>query len=480
MKRFGFLPRSFRDATILIASAFAAVPSSAVELKLAYTSTEDRVTTMQPAAAQEQGGPGVAATQRPKPRTEHQADQLSVFLGDDYFAEVHADSSNAIDFGSKRILTLSAGKKEWTSASLFSDLGFRLMEYQNRVMLGHMLSAAKADDPAIAAMGDPFELETLFSLRFPNDRAKPVTGLTRELLSDGSFSFRRNGEELVDFKASSSQVPDQFKEIYALWLVYRSRIHPQIRSEICKEGVFPAVLRTHWRNTGETGITTIVLENAEVIDGSPHRPKAEAADTVAEGPLLRVVLASRDQNLLKARPTLESAVVIADQATTGGRPLGGILALLEIGLQDGTDIAPATQQLRSKFQQDQECARFFAALKQSNKAECEAGLKTLREIDRANLAKDYILDVHIGDHLSSLGKTNEARVAFLSVLEQNPFIAGVWNDLGQLYFREYDMPKAWLCWDTARSLCPSHPMLKAVSEYEARIENDFPEFFMRI
>ncbi len=443
---------------------------------MVYAITEEGVTLRQPEG---QTSP-VAANASSKSRTERKEGRLTVTLGDSYFEEERADGSVRYNFRSRRILLRDPRKANWTSYPLYSDLGFRLMEYQNRVMLGRALAAGGIKETSIASMGDTFELETLFCLRFPGDRSKPVDGLTRKVLADGTWSYVRNADEVAGFKASAYKVPEQLRATYEKWLIYRSRIHPQIRREIVEAGAFPLLLRTHWHNTGETGVTTLLLKDSGTIEGSPHTPDpALEALPFAEGDLLKALLSSRDPKVRAERGTLDAAVRLADEAVARGRPLDGLLGLLEIQFQGGYDTAPALQQLHAQFSQDQECTRFIASLRQSSRTECEVGLKVLRGIDRKGLTKGYILDVHIGDQLSSLGQSKDAEAEFLSVLQLNPLLAGPWNDLGQLYYRRYDMPKAWLCWDAGRGVCPSHPMLQGVTKLEGRMQNDFPEYFMQ-
>jgi hypothetical protein len=447
---------------------------------MVYHLTEEGVTLMQAAGQTTGQALSAAGNSLSKPRTEVHEARLTVFLGESYFEEEKEGESIVYDLRSKRILTREPGKKDWKYSPLFSDLGFRLMEYQNRVMLGRALSAGGIKASSLANMGDTFELETLFCLRFPGDRSKAVDGLTRKLLTDGTLSFLRNSAEVVEFKASAYRVPAQLRDIYEMWLIYRSRIHPQIRRDIVETGAFPQLLRTHWHNSGETAVTTLLMQDSGTINGDPHRPDSAFVTLPnAEGALLEALLSSSDPKVRAEGPTLDAAVRLADKSVAAGRPLDGLLALLEIQFQGGGDTAPTLQRLHTEFSQDQECSRLVASLRQSSKAECENGLKALREIDRTGLTKGYILDVHIGDQLSNLGQSKEAETAFLSVLHHNPLLAGPWNDLGQLYFREFDMAKAWLCWNAGRGVSPSHPMLEGVTKLEGRLQSDFPEFFIQ-
>lgn len=454
----------------------------AVELQMTYSLSDERITTMQPAKPLQAGGNTLVKDQ-PKPaaipRTERQAGEEIVILGKDYFLVEKDGAKTMYNIKDRQVLAQQAGKQDWTAVSLYSDLGFRIMEYQNRVVLGRALAAGGVKDSGVAWMADPFELETLFAMRFPDARGKTVTGLKRETLGDGAWSFRRDRREVVRFMASTSKVPEELRAVFERWLVYTSRIHPDIRRDIVAKGFVPETLQAHWRNTGEEGTTALELKDVVIMEGNTHASAAGLAVVPGpEGPLREVVDASHDAKRRAACPTRESAVKFADEAIASGRALDGFLGLLEITFQSGDDIAADLRSYRGRMEQDQLCKQFFEGMAQSDKASCEHAVKVLRAIDRKDLKKDYILDIHLADALSSLGQRGEAETLFLSVLRRNPFLVGVWNDLGQLYYRGYEMDKAWLCWDVARTICSEHPMLKSITAFERRMEGDFPEFFL--
>ncbi len=434
------------------------------------------------AAKPQQANPTAAATTatgKGEPRTERHAGELVVALGCDYFLVERDGAATLYDLKGKRILTRAAGKHEWTEISLFSDLGFRVMEYQNRVMLGRVLSAGGIKDPSVLGMGDTFELETLFCLRFPDERGKPVAGLKRETLENGAWSFRKDGKEVVLFKPSVSAVSEEFRALFDRWMVYGCRVHPDIRREIVASGRVPQILLTHWKNTGEGDTSSLELKSVVESEDTAVTPAAGLATlSSAEGPLRELVELTRDPKRRAEGPTTDSLKRFADDAMASGRVLDGFLALLEITFQNGGDVSAEFRRYRDRITQDEACKRFFEGMAQSDKTSCEHAVEVLRSIDRKQLKKDYIVDIHLADALSTLGRGAEAETVIFSVLHRNSFLVGVWNDLGQQYYRGYEMGKAWLCWDTARAICPQHPMLKSITELERRLESDFPEFFL--
>ena len=74
-------------------------------------------------------------------------------------------------------------------------------------------------------------------------------------------------------------------------------------------------------------------------------------------------------------------------------------------------------------------------------------------------------------------QADQAVDLFVGALEVNPYIAGVYKDLGDIHYRQYDMYTAWQCWDAARDLAPSHFMLGDIQKLEQHLETEYPEFF---
>jgi hypothetical protein len=460
----------------------------AVELHLTYEQTEETETVMQPAAealgAAKPDGATEAKGGKAEPKHERKTAQIVFVIGERYLVVRQNGSALEYDFDAKRVLGREKADLPWTGSSLFSVIGFQVAEYQNRVMLGGLLSSVGLkDQEMLRGMGDTFELETLFGLRMPDERSKQVEGLTR-MEGKGkrkSWMYTHGGAEVVFFEPSTHMVPAELRDVYTRWFVYCMHLHPEIRRQIVEVGMVPARLRTNWCNTGMKGRTEVVLKSAEVRKGNSEAPASVlAVADGASGMLHEVLAASRDPKRWEQRATKESVAKAADEAIADGRALDGVLTLMEFYLQSGVNVTTELARHRQAIGADARCKQFFAAMQQGDKAACERSVEALRVMDRQGLTKAHVLDIHLANALTSLGKTDDAEKLFFSVLQANPLIAGVWHDLGQLYHGGYEMPMAWLCWDNARRLYPEHPMLAGITNLERRLEQDFPEFFLPV
>ena len=121
---------------------------------------------------------------------------------------------------------------------------------------------------------------------------------------------------------------------------------------------------------------------------------------------------------------------------------------------------------------------FFENLAPKDKRAAEKSGKTLGKIKRKGLTRGHVIDLMIAENKAMAGDFKGAKELFLKVLKINPYLAGAYKDLGDLFSRNYFAISAWQCWDTLRFLYPEHKMLKQVDGYEAWLQKTFPDFFL--
>lgn len=74
-------------------------------------------------------------------------------------------------------------------------------------------------------------------------------------------------------------------------------------------------------------------------------------------------------------------------------------------------------------------------------------------------------------------RDEQGRQLLLDALRVNPYLTGAWHDLGNVYYRSFRMPEAWICWDVGRRISPSDPMMKEVDQLELLLRTKNPQFF---
>jgi len=78
----------------------------------------------------------------------------------------------------------------------------------------------------------------------------------------------------------------------------------------------------------------------------------------------------------------------------------------------------------------------------------------------------------------AVGRYREAEPLYLSALEHNPWLTGVYKKLGDLYAASERLPLAWTAYEAALRINGSHPMLKSVLAEGPRLMKAYPDFFL--
>lgn len=460
----------------------AGLPAAAEEWRLVLRVTETTIT--RPSAKPSAGEPPAAAVQRAaaaEPVTETRTYEKRLTFGADYLASEEEKETEIYDFGSRRHFRLSAETNDHLDVSLYALVAFRVRELQNRIVLGNALRAGGVKEDS--GMLDPFEAESLFGLELPEKAApgappapaKP-DGFSRRVREDGGVEFVHGDRVVVGFTSGTLELAEGRRRDWERFLIHECAIHPRIRAQLVEAGHLPARLEFTSRDSFRTRTTVFESLRAEVAPA--QTPGQRLAGRAPRQPLESEPLLAAIARTTGARPpTKAEAIAFADAAIAAGRPLDGLLALLEHGFQTGDQPTDEIRRHKKTFERDEPCRRFFGGRGQANNEERERSLAAYDSIDRTNLQKAYVLDILRANMLGPLGRSAEAKRLLIAALEVNPFLGGVYGDLGNLHFHAYEMAEAWTCWDVGRRLHPGHRLLAGATELERRFARDFPHLF---
>lgn len=410
------------------------------------------------------------------PRSESRSYTQTIALAEDSLV-VEDDRQKIVhDFAQHRLLILNLASNTYEDWSLFSTVDFFAAELSNRNMLGAGMRAAKVAQAV--AQFDRFDNETalrLASAANPHNSPKPVI---ERVNVDHRIEFRCHERTAVHFTSSKIALPAEIQHRFVNYLAYSCAIHPEIRRAIADSAALPEELVFTWRNVNRVTTTTLRLVSAQPAETDHSALPTNATPAAAkDDPVSQVLVSIHEAERTGRRPTREDAIAFADGAIAKGRPLDGLMALLEYGLQSGEQLPNEIRRHRAKFDADTSCQIYLKAFDQSSQAACERGLAANASIVRTNLRRAYMLDLQRANHLDRLRKASEAQAAYLIVLRANPFHAGALHDLGHLLAHTFNHPTAWRCWDTARHLSPDHPMLKDIAERQQQLISLYPDFF---
>jgi hypothetical protein len=217
-----------------------------------------------------------------------------------------------------------------------------------------------------------------------------------------------------------------------------------------------------------------VTQKSETPDAPYALPALER--TTLQNPSAAAAAAAVIASTPESRATAAARIVAAaNRAADGGRPLEAMLGYLEHNLMLG-DLPADFKTRQAALTQNADVKTLFGALHASSEQEAKRNVATLKQLESAAGEKAYVLGIFRADFEGNLGNGETAIALLAGALSQNPFITGVWKDLGDA-LDGYDAADAWRCYEMARRIEPRHSLLAAVNSREETMLKEHPEFF---
>lgn len=390
---------------------------------------------------------------------------LTVILAHRYLVLEHHGKRTIFDFERRRVLELDLRKHTYEDFSLFTEIGFREIELQNRLVLAKALAAGGVKDIPMS----PVLTEHLMSVMADDSQT-----LVERRAVDDSQAFSSEGHELATISNSGEPLPAEYRSEYWRFLRYYVGGHPKIWQALANRQDAAASLRMVLSNAGiETRV--LQLKRVEAFDEAIGTTDGFSASTPAGEPYKTIAMIgpAPAESIDKHAP---GRLAARDAALANGQVLEAVLAHFEWLFETGEESTWLATN-RPLIEADGEVAQLFQALRPRNEKDATAAVETLATLQAKRPEQRYLLDVFAANTLSRLGKQDESVRRFLTVLRRNPLAVGPWIDLGGVYREGFNPRAAWACWDAARSLRPRHSFLKGPNEIEAKLVSDHPEFF---
>ncbi len=410
------------------------------------------------------------------PAREEKATALvTVCLGPEQVMVTRDSITTIYDFTKRRILTLYPEANVYVDRSLYWVPGFRVSESGSRSAAHELFS--KVGTKKAAAMMSPFRVQHELGVSVGKSTAHELTeerqGKVHRLL--------RKDRVVAQFEASEHALEEPLARAYARFLRYDYPVHPAIQSKIRACGRVLSRFTYHTSSPGRETDTILVLKSAsptvaeayKLPEGMTpgHRPGKEPTEVERIG---FMVLSKTHK---AARRSWEEFSQAITQAVSQERYFEALLLYFEGTLQHGPRDAELLGSIVHDRGESPRADAFLTALVYSVTKRVDEALSILKGIDQSGVERAYVIDVFIATTNMMLGHTEEAEGIYLSVLRHNPYITGVYKDLGDIYFRSFKHELAWFCWDVARSIAPEHKMLRDVTAIEQELTDLHPKFF---
>jgi hypothetical protein len=408
----------------------------------------------------------VEADARSSTKESDQALRLIVTLGHRYLSVEDPNVRTIYDFDHKRIYSLNLTKHTYDETSLYTDIGFRVVEFQNRLGLAKAFRAG-------AAMENPVEpalMEQVFSLTDDQEH----TVIDHATVGDETV-FKWRDVTLLTVSGKSRDLPAAYQSEFWRFLRYYAGGHPRIYAALEDRNGVPEKLSILRPNVSrETRTFTLESVSApsdtayslegfqrEAKDGEPYLTLMRLGPDAPAQLTVRATAAQRDR----------------DAAAGAGKYFDALLSHFEGFFATGDSGVDWIAAVRDQLQTDAQARQLMGALNPVNVAAATQAVQTLVALRQAAPSHAAILEVFEANTRLGLGQSGQAEELFLSALHEDPYLVGPWNDLGGLYYGSFRPLEAWACWDAARALRPTHPMLQSIDKFEQKLRTDHPEFF---
>lgn len=413
---------------------------------------------------------------------------VTVSTGPDTLQVQDKNGTTIFNFKNRKFYEIDSTKKTYVESSQMGQLAFRVAETGNRMFLGKLLGSAFKTQKSPTF--DKFFNEAMFSI--------VLKGTGKESISSGYVPVKSKagaetqyfyGKELVcSVTPSATPMSNESTRQLSRWMITDMRIHPAIRLDIEKLGKVPQKLMYYLINDPVSRErVTYSLKKYTPGNSAAAIPAGYTKTYAADDPLSSVYpkiaeLKKPPENLREL--TLERYKKSVEEKNY----FDAMLTITEYGLQTGENLGAQMAGIKDQLTEDPECRKMVAGLGEpQNEKEATLSLGSLDMVDRSKSDKSYLIDIFRANLIINMYKNGASDVhtslekdpvkAFVSVLEHNPFIGGVYHDLGDFLEREYKQPYAWNCYDLARTFYPKHPFMDDINEKEKILLSKYPEFF---
>lgn len=400
---------------------------------------------------------------------QHPSDEtfpLIVTLGHQYLSIDAKGTRTIYDFEHSRLYELNLTGRTFEEFSLYSNIGFRVLEFRNRLNLGKALTAGgvktlKTETPL---------LEQLFSLL--DDQSHSVI----EAKHSGTETiYLWQKHRLASVSNRVTRLAPDYQAEYWRFLRYYAGGHPQIFEALKPLSGVPEAVTLELVNLNiET--RKIVLQNLASVPDQAFSLDGFTRATPQREPYLTLALVAADAPRQLAE-RMATARRDRDLAFSQGRYLDSLLAFQESFLSTGFADKEWLLSARDHLNRDVGSMKLAGALANKDPAQAQAAADTLASLRAGATVHADVIDIFEGNARLGLNQGKQGVDLLLSAVKTDPYITGVWHDLAEFYYRSFEMQEAWACMDAARRIAPEDPMAKAFNDVEQALRSRNPEFF---
>lgn len=396
---------------------------------------------------------------------------LKVVLGKDYFSFSQGERQEIYDFVKRRVFLIDQQRKIYEDESLFYNIGFRSLEMQNRLAMEASFKAATVKGLSM----DSSLAEHLFSITGKDSRLKMT-----ETKGEGTISFETDDKELMSWSLEAIDVTKTEMHQFIKFFRYHFGGHPSILKKLEAFGRIPKSIKITVYDIGSKETSLLTLASVSKTSETPYdiddlKPGILPDD---KDELSKIIYRVRFENPNLYQQRANDVLKAAEDDFSKKKYFESFLGYMEYGFQTGKTSESLVQK-KGILQTDENVNKYLAADAAFPKGR---SLVTFQQLRNFTEGHKHIIMTMEGDIQASIGNVDEAKRLLLAALEVNPYLAGVYMDLGKVYYMQYNTLQAWRCWDLGRKLAPASKAGKLdtgkeTDNLEKNLVRDYGDFF---
>ena len=389
---------------------------------------------------------------------------------------VRSDTTEKIyDFKARQLLFIDHEKQTYLLSSLYAVPAFKIYEKKNREMMAEVMQKAGLPEKAVGK----FELEMIFGAEANSEIAGAISFKTE----DGKTGAYYKGEEVASYQSSAQRLSAVQQELFRKYLAYEHALHPAIAAHIAAESTIFSSLSYRNKAFGPPYLVErqYSLTETQPADGNAGRLPDSYKRIFAGDKRLNAVL---ELSQTAKQAVLADYLQLMEERLAAQDYRGVALVFFEYSIHYGdkeglSQLGPFLKKALQDAPESSSAREMLAAIRQTPKTKEEAvkAVAVLEKMRGENMTHGYVLNIFQANYEAALGNGAKAIGLILESLQQNPFLAGAYKDLGDKYLQSYRMMDAWACWDRMREIAPHHGLTVPVNTFESQLRQQFPEYF---
>lgn len=403
-------------------------------------------------------------------------DTLDVILTDDYISTKSGGKEHIHDFKKRRHLIFNSTLKIFNNFSLFSNVGFRAFEFQNRQMMQSMgdvmFKGLTSNNSFLLTTADN---ENNLSVSPPG-----FSTIITESHNKKEHVFSSNNRQLARWSNNGVYVAAGDAKNFARFFLYSGQPggHTKILKKLADGKFIPEKLVFTFNESAMTSTISIVVSNIQQIDPVSYNldSYADFKNQVATNDVAHIIDVAEKLTPEAIAAAREKNTKEVEEAFRDRRTFDAFLAAMEGNLM-GKQIFRFSGEQQSVLGTDPYVKKLISVLQAQTKEQLEASIPVFTELRSITTTKAYVVKLFEAGIRRRTGDIGSSEKLFLEVLQANPALAGAYKDMGDLFLSRYDTVAAWQFWDVGRKIAPDFPNFEAVNTLETKLINFFPEYF---